>query len=230
MVCGAFPPCSLRWDGCAFRSVFVIQNITILEGVYKNSIKVCIIFTKNTLNLEFSSSKILWLLPPVWFLSSWAKGPRGGCLARLRSTRMQRDLSPFTMLATILTWSSSGSAHVFLLGVCNEKSCNEIVTIVTCPKVDQLFCPFAVDSAILSSTFGIVTCHDRDMSKSWPTFLPICSRDLHFELGFWGPEMSQSWHVQKLSKLLAHLQQGSPFWARSLGDFDVLTTRSAVSF
>ena len=35
------------------------------------------------------------LLPPVWFLSSRAKGPRGGCLARLRATRMQRDLDPF---------------------------------------------------------------------------------------------------------------------------------------
>ena len=40
---------------------------------------------------------------------------------------------------------------------------------------------------------------------------------LQSELGFGDPEMSRSLHVQKLTNLFAHLQQGSPFWARTFG-------------
>ena len=147
----------IQWIRINARLLLIYYNLTLLFGNLLEAISWVAI-----VNLS---------LPPVWFLSSWAKGPRGGCLARLRSTRMQRDLSPFAVDSAILTWSSSGSAHVFLSGVC----------FVTKSHVTKL---------------------------------------------------SRSWHVQKLTKFFAHLQQRRrrPFWARHLGDFEVLTTRSAVSF
>ena len=144
---------------------------------------------------------------PFWFLSSRAKGPRGGCYVRSGGSSVRASFDPFTSRICVLTEKVSGPAgHFFpaasrkpvtktwrsqkLTTFFGHLTCwrpfwartfgPEIVTIVTWPKVDQLFCPFAAGIAILSLNFWSGNCHDRDMTKLWPT----------------GPEMSRSWHDQ----------------------------------
>ena len=61
-----------------------------------------------------------------------SEGARGGCLARLRSTRMQRDLDPCTVYHRHVHLNLIQiriASCLFVRCRSNEKSCYEIVTI-----------------------------------------------------------------------------------------------------
>ena len=89
--------------------------------------------------------------PPFWFLSSRAKGPRGGCYVRSGGSSVQPSFGPFTSRICVLTGKVSGSAGQKFPAW--RKWCNENVTAKSWPT----FWSFATRICILSSDFGVLS-------------------------------------------------------------------------
>ena len=115
---------------------------------------------------------LVYYCPPFWFLSSRAKGPRGGCYVRSGGWSMTASFGPFTTDTTyVLTEKVSGSAADFCPTVVTET-----VTIVTWKWQERKrknLCFFRKKSVkfIIFAPVIFVTrmsrfCHNRDMKMA----------------------------------------------------------------
>ena len=122
-------------------------------------------------------------LPPVWFLSSRAKGPRGGCYVRSGGSSMTASFGPFTTDTCVLTGKVSGPPSDFCPTVTEtlSRSCHNRDMKITGAVMMNFTVFFQKKSVkfIITAPVIFVTrmsrfCHNRDMKMTGAKTKNLC--------------------------------------------------------